>query len=69
MALYGIYGTHMAQKRPRVESDDDDGNCDKKDKNEKMNVVLALCGAFSPITFLHLRMLGKAIKNESLFLN
>ena len=50
----------MAQKRPRVESlGDEDENSDKKDKPEKMKVVLALCGAFSPITFLHLRMLGK----------
>ena len=51
----------MAQKRPRVEGDDEDENYDKKDKPEKMKVVLALCGAFSPITFLHLRMLGKQL--------
>lgn len=29
------------------------------DEDKMNNIVLALCGSFNPITFLHLRMFGK----------
>ena len=45
------------KKRPRL----DDGDVVEESVSngkEKMNTVLCLCGAMSPITFMHLRMLG-----------
>lgn len=32
---------------------------DSTDEDKMNNIVLALCGSFNPITFLHLRMFGK----------
>ena len=44
-----------SQKKRKLEKD----NCTEEAKEEKMNVVLAMCGSFNPVTFLHLRLFGK----------
>ena len=52
------------KKRPRLDGPEDVAeNIDdgETEREEKMNVVLALCGSFNPITFLHLRLFGESI--------
>lgn len=54
-------------KRQRLEEDPDseqegetsNGNSDMAVAASKARILLALCGSFSPITHLHLRMLGR----------
>ena len=46
-------------KKRKLEEEDSEINSE-----EGMNVVLALCGSFNPITFLHLRTFGKSFNEK-----
>ena len=51
-----------SSKRQRLEEDSEQGGGSSDSSmaaaGSKARIVLALCGSFSPITNLHLRMLG-----------
>lgn len=56
-AVMSSGGQQPTTKRPRLEDDNGLGN--EEEEQPKMKTVLCLCGAMSPITFMHLRMLGQ----------
>lgn len=46
-------------KKRKLEEEDSEIN-----NEDGMNVVLALCGSFNPITFLHLRTFGNSFNEK-----
>lgn len=54
-------------KRPCLEHNNTSEGSSMATAASKMRLVLALCGSFSPVTNLHLRMFGKVGTNLSFF--